>query len=130
MALGQKAKAGDDQSVALGNSSETAEAVSTPSMKVGEKTYQTAGGRAAGTVSVGNQSIKRTITNVAAGRVLDTSTDAVNGSQLYATNQSVAANAKNIDNGRILRQIREAPIMHSWAIPFQSKGTGQICPLQ
>lgn len=99
VALGQKAKAGDDQSVALGNSSETAEAVSTPSMKVGEKTYQTAGGRAAGTVSVGNQSIKRTITNVAAGRVLDTSTDAVNGSQLYATNQSVAANAKNIDNG-------------------------------
>lgn len=99
VALGQNAKAGDNRSVALGNSSETAEAVSTASMKVGEKTYQTAGGRAAGTVSVGNQSIKRTITNVAAGRVLDTSTDAVNGSQLYATNQSVAANAKNIDNG-------------------------------
>ena len=99
VALGQNAKAGDDRSVALGNSSETAEAVSTASMKVGEKTYQTAGGHAAGTVSVGNQSIKRTITNVAAGRVLDTSTDAVNGSQLYATNQSVAANAKNIDKG-------------------------------
>ncbi|WP_302590317.1 YadA-like family protein [uncultured Dialister sp.] len=99
VALGQNAKAGDDRSVALGNSSETAEAVSTASMTVGEKTYQTAGGRAAGTVSVGNQYIKRTITNVAAGRVLDTSTDAVNGSQLYATNQSVAANAKNIDKG-------------------------------
>lgn len=99
VALGLNAKAGDNWSVALGNSSETAEAVSTASMTVGGKTYQTAGGRAAGTVSVGNQYIKRTITNVAAGRVLDTSTDAVNGSQLYATNQSVAANAENIDKG-------------------------------
>lgn len=99
VALGLNAKAGDNRSVALGNSSETAEAVSTASMTVGGKTYQTAGGHAAGTVSVGNQYIKRTITNVAAGRVLDTSTDAVNGSQLYATNQSVAANAENIDKG-------------------------------
>lgn len=96
VAIGLNAKAGDKWSVALGNSSETAKAVSTASMTVGGKTYQIAGGRAAGTVSVGNQSIKRTITNVAAGSVLATSTDAVNGSQLYATNQSVAANAGNI----------------------------------
>ena len=96
VAIGLNAKAGADWSVALGNSSETAKAVSTGTMTVGEKTYRTAGGVANGTVSVGNQYIKRTITNVAAGRVLDTSTDAVNGSQLYATNQSVAANAKNI----------------------------------
>lgn len=96
VAIGLNAKAGDKWSVALGNSSETAEAVSTASMTVGGKTYQTAGGHAKGTVSVGNQYIKRTITNVAAGRVLNTSTDAVNGSQLYATNQSVAANAENI----------------------------------
>ena len=96
VAIGLNAKAGDKWSVALGNSSETAKAVSTASMTVGGKTYQTAGGVAKGTVSVGNQYIKRTITNVAAGRVLNTSTDAVNGSQLYATNQSVAANAENI----------------------------------
>lgn len=96
VAIGLSAKAGDNWSAALGNSSEIAEAVSTASMTVGGKTYQTAGGVAKGTVSVGNQYIKRTITNVAAGRVLDTSTDAVNGSQLYATNQSVAANTENI----------------------------------
>ena len=98
VAIGLYAKVGenDNWSVALGNSSETAKAVSTASMTVGGKTYQTAGRRAAGTVSIGNDNIKRTITNVAAGRVLDTSTDAVNGSQLYATNQSVAANAGNI----------------------------------
>lgn len=96
VAIGLNAKAGDKWSVALGSSSETAEAVSTGTMTVGGKTYQTAGGHANGTVSVGNQYIKRTITNVAAGRVSAISTDAVNGSQLYATNQSVDENAKNI----------------------------------
>lgn len=96
--LNAKVRKNDNWSVALGNSSETAEAVSTASMTVGGKTYRTAGGHANGTVSVGNQyiNIKRTITNVAAGRVSASSTDAVNGSQLYATNQSVDENAKNI----------------------------------
>lgn len=100
VAIGLNAKVGENDkwSVALGNSSETEKAVSTASMTVGGKTYQTAGGHPAGTVSVGNQyiNIKRTITNVAAGRVSASSTDAVNGSQLYATNQSVDENAKNI----------------------------------
>lgn len=99
VAIGLNAKADKDWSVALGNSSETAKVVSTKNMTVGGKTYQTTGGVAKGTVSVGNQYIKRTITNVAAGRVLDTSTDAVNGSQLYATNQSVDENTKNIAKG-------------------------------
>ena len=94
--LNAKVRKNDNWSVALGNSSETAEAVSTASMTVGGKTYRTAGGVAKGTVSIGNDNIKRTITNVAAGRVLESSTDAVNGSQLYATNQSVDENAKNI----------------------------------
>lgn len=38
-----------------------------------------------------------TITNLAPGNLSDTSTDAVNGSQLYATNQNVAANRADID---------------------------------
>ncbi|UOR16692.1 YadA-like family protein [Qipengyuania aquimaris] len=37
-----------------------------------------------------------TVTNVAAGIISGTSTDAVNGSQLFATNQSVDANATDI----------------------------------
>ncbi|MBO3278331.1 hypothetical protein, partial [Pseudomonas schmalbachii] len=44
----------------------------------------------------------RTITNVAAGRVSGTSTDAINGSQLYATNQEVGkldTRIDDIDNG-------------------------------
>ena len=39
-----------------------------------------------------------TLTNVAAGALNATSTDAVNGSQLYATNQQVAANGAAITN--------------------------------
>ena len=42
------------------------------------------------TLSGGNVSAPVTITNVAAATVSATSTDAVNGSQLYATNQTVA----------------------------------------
>ena len=39
-----------------------------------------------------------TLTNVAPGTVDATSTDAVNGSQLFATNQQVAANGDAIDD--------------------------------
>lgn len=71
----------------------------------------------AGTVSVGNTTIttdgltikdgpsitkdginggKKQVTNVAAGDISEKSTDAVNGSQLFATNQQVAQNAQSI----------------------------------
>lgn len=98
VAIGLNAKATNDCSVALGDRSETAAAISTSTMAVGGKTYQPAGGSACGTVSVGNDNIKRTVTNVAAGRVSMLSTDAINGSQLFAINQSVDANTKAIAN--------------------------------
>lgn len=47
-------------------------------------TYNVNGTNPVGTVSVGSANGLRTITNVAAGRVSETSTDAVNGSELYA----------------------------------------------
>lgn len=96
VAIGLNAKATNGWSVALGNSSETAAAVSTSTMAVGGKTYQTAGGTAMGTLSVGNEAVKRTVTNVAAGRVTESSTDAVNGSQLFAITQSINENTQNI----------------------------------
>ncbi|QSN61767.1 MULTISPECIES: YadA-like family protein [unclassified Caballeronia] len=40
----------------------------------------------------------RTVTGVTAGQLNATSTDAVNGSQLYATNQAVAQNTSDINN--------------------------------
>ena len=42
-----------------------------------------------GVVSVGSDTVKRQIKNVAAGNVTDTSTDAVNGAQLYALSTKV-----------------------------------------
>ncbi|MDU6268869.1 MAG: YadA-like family protein, partial [Veillonella sp.] len=59
--------------------------VSTPNQLVNGLWYKNyAGGSADSTISVGSDTVKRTITNVAAGRVNAQSTDAINGSQLYA----------------------------------------------
>ncbi|MDK7282018.1 hypothetical protein QP477_11450, partial [Haemophilus seminalis] len=43
-----------------------------------------------GVVSVGAPGKERQITNVAAGRISSTSTDAINGSQLYAVADAVS----------------------------------------
>lgn len=61
---------------------------------LGGKTYTFAGGTTEGIVTVGDKDTdtQRTITNVAAGRINDKSTDVVNGSQLHATNQALEAN--------------------------------------
>ena len=48
-----------------------------------------AGGAPAGVVSVGTAAAPRQLTNVAAGRVSASSTDAVNGSQLFATDAAI-----------------------------------------
>ena len=47
-------------------------------------------------ISLGGGAAGTTLTNVAAGAVSESSTDAVNGSQLYATNQSVSKNTDDI----------------------------------
>lgn len=99
MALGLNSKADHDNSVALGNDSVTGVSVSTSSMTVAGKTYDTAGSVAEGTISVGNDGKKRTVTNVAAGRVDENSTDAVNGSQLHAVIQGFNENADEIKKG-------------------------------
>ena len=95
LALGAEAKAQNDKAVALGYASETAAAVSTDNATVSGISYSGfAGNSAHSTVSVGSGSIKRTVTNVAAGRIAKDSTDAVNGSQLYLT-QNVLGNLSN-----------------------------------
>ena len=68
-----------------------------------------------------------TITNLSAGQLTQTSTDAVNGSQLFATNQAVAANTTaianlttNIANGSL------GPVQYSnSATPTQPNGGGR-----
>ena len=87
IAIGHNAQvdANQQRSIALGANSKTANVVSTPNQLVNGLWYKNyAGGSADSTLSVGSDTLKRTITNVAAGRVSATSTDAVNGSQLHA----------------------------------------------
>ena len=84
MALGSNTKVANENAVALGAGSETAAAVATPSATINGTAHNFAGVNPASTVSVGKAGSERTITNVAAGRISDVSTDAINGSQLFA----------------------------------------------
>ncbi|WP_267471799.1 ESPR-type extended signal peptide-containing protein, partial [Veillonella parvula] len=92
-----------NRSVALGTNSATADTHSTPNQHVNGLWYKNlAGGSADSTLSVGSDTVKRTITNVAAGRMNASSTDAINGSQLYAVANSLgnlATTTKNILGG-------------------------------
>ena len=102
LALGSNATVNNVRGVALGANSATAAPVSTASETINGLKYNYAGGTADSTVSVGNNSTKRTITNVAAGRVSAQSTDAINGSQLYGVANAVgnvANSTKNILGG-------------------------------
>lgn len=89
VAIGVGATANTNNSVALGNGSKTEAVVGTTSATIAGTKYDFAGGAPTGTVSVGSKNNERSITNVAAGRLSETSTDAVNGSQLHATNKAV-----------------------------------------
>ena len=86
IAFGKNANAAHADSIALGANSATEAAVQTTSATVGSLTFGNfAGNTPESTLSIGSAGKERTITNVAAGRISDSSTDAVNGSQLYAT---------------------------------------------
>ena len=105
IAIGKNALVDVNQqrSIALGANSKTANVVSTPNQHVNGLWYKNlAGGSADSTLSVGSDTVKRTITNVAAGRMNPSSTDAINGSQLYAVANSLgnlATTTKNILGG-------------------------------
>ncbi|WGE41391.1 YadA-like family protein [Actinobacillus equuli] len=93
LALGANATVTVENSVSLGADSFADEIGGSADMQINGKTYTFAGGQAQGTVSVGSGydkdqarsgTVVRTITDLGAGRVLANSTDAINGSQLYA----------------------------------------------
>lgn len=98
LAIGNNTLADTPNAVALGTNSTTDTAISTDHIYINGKKFNFAGGVADSTVSVGTtnkagmsgvMNYKRTITNVAAGRIDSTSTDAVNGSQLNAVINSL-----------------------------------------
>ena len=61
-------------------------------------TYKGFAGTAVGVVSVGALGAERQIVNVAAGKISATSTDAINGSQLYAVAAAINGSVTNIVN--------------------------------
>ncbi|OOS22955.1 ESPR-type extended signal peptide-containing protein [Moraxella pluranimalium] len=84
IAIGNLAQATHADAVALGSGSITTTANPTTEGTVAGVTYGTfAGTTPTSVVSVGSEGKERQIVNVAAGRISPTSTDAINGSQLY-----------------------------------------------
>ncbi|MDO4641751.1 MAG: YadA-like family protein [Neisseria sp.] len=102
-ALGANSRAVNFKDVALGAESVSEAAVGTSSATVNGINYGGfAGNSPTANVSVGSSTVKRTVTNVAAGRIEAGSTDAINGSQLYQTQNvigNVAGSTKNILGG-------------------------------
>ncbi|WP_063891100.1 YadA family autotransporter adhesin [Burkholderia ubonensis] len=91
IALGQGAGAVNAGDVAIGAGSVTAAARAVPRVTVAGRTYDLAGSAAASVVSFGTIGAERQLTNVAAGTISAASTDAVNGSELYAAYQAIQA---------------------------------------
>ncbi|WP_171548529.1 ESPR-type extended signal peptide-containing protein [Acinetobacter sp. Ac_3412] len=89
VAMGSNAVATNVNDVALGSGSVTSAANPTSNGTVGDITYNYAGTSPSSVMSVGSEGNERQITNVAAGRVNETSTDAINGSQLYSTQKAL-----------------------------------------
>ena len=90
MALGRESVTTHDNSVALGSHSVSKLEKPVTTATVGKLTYDGfAGTNPMATVSVGTEGKERQVVNVAAGEISATSTDAINGSQLYATNDVI-----------------------------------------
>ena len=143
-AIGSNTYSEVENSVALGTMARADEVVSTSSANIAGKTYNFAGSTADGTVSIGGKIISgyetdrygmpifddngnmipivdktayRTITNVAAGRISDTSTDAINGSQLNAVIKGIDKNHQDIvDTAKGLQMLGDVVTDHEVAI--------------
>ena len=106
VAIGDHASATHLNSIALGQKSTTSEATAQTIATIAGHTFggfAGVGSAANGSVSVGKAGAERQLKNVAAGEISATSTDAVNGSQLYSVanelqdqiNKGVPSNVTN-----------------------------------
>lgn len=98
--IGANSKVAAPNSVALGYDTFAYDVESTESAEINGKTYTFAGGIAHGTVGIGarGENGERTITGLAAGRINEESTDAINGSQLHAVITEVENNRTKVNN--------------------------------
>lgn len=105
--MGRNSITTHDNSVALGSDSVSKLEKQVLTATVGTTTYNGfAGTNPIATVSVGDVGKERQIVNVAAGAISATSTDAINGSQLYAVatriGQSVSGKASVVEAGNLI----------------------------
>lgn len=108
LALGDSARATHENSIAIGAGSVTSAAQGFGSYRLPSNSAQVvtfAGANPTGSVSVGAAGQERQIHNVAAGRLSATSTDAVNGSQLYSVANELQRQIDNTVPGQINNNI-------------------------
>ncbi|MFQ6917834.1 S-layer homology domain-containing protein [Veillonella rogosae] len=106
IAIGNKADASTANSIALGANSTTRSATNVTSATVASHTFGGfAGTSPVGSVSVGKAGEERQLHNVAAGEISATSTDAVNGSQLYSVANDLQTQINNSTPGQINNNI-------------------------
>ena len=82
--LGSNVTTNIPNSVALGKDTTLSAPIATQSHTIAGTQYNFAGIAPVGTVSIGAEGKERTLTHLAAGRISNTSTDGINGSQLNA----------------------------------------------
>ncbi len=101
-----------ENSVVLGNDSTVSNATGTPVYTVNGVTHNFAGAVPVSTVSIGAVGKERTLTNVAAARISAGSTDAVNGSQLFAVTSEVdKGNQFTGNTGTFNRRLGETTVI-------------------
>ena len=116
IAIGYNAKSKNSGDISIGHNSESSKLHEASNIQIGNESYTLKDSVkpketininnkniAIGTVSFGNDNIKRQVQNVAAGSISETSTDAINGAQLYnvikATNEIANTEYKFLVNG-------------------------------
>ena len=106
IAIGNKANASTANSIALGANATTRSATNVTSATVAGHTFGGfAGTSPVGSVSVGKAGEERQLHNVAAGEISTTSTDAVNGSQLYSVANDLQDQIKKSVPSNVTNQI-------------------------
>ncbi|MET0588874.1 MAG: hypothetical protein ABWZ75_10170, partial [Novosphingobium sp.] len=99
VAIGNQSSAVGQGSVALGNAAAAASNGVAVGNGASNGAFTNSVALGAGSVNTASNQVAvggRTVSGVSAGALSETSTDAVNGSQLYVTNQAVAANTSAI----------------------------------
>ncbi|WP_064592115.1 OmpA family protein [Streptobacillus moniliformis] len=97
VSIGNESKATSEHSVAIGSNSVTNNKVSVNTVTLGELTLKDfAGSNPHSVVSIGATGKERQLQYVSAGQISSKSTDAINGSQLYASNMIMSNIADSI----------------------------------